>query len=171
MKNLEIKGKIADVEAFQLSAVACGAKKQGILVQKDTYFPVREGRLKVRQEGDGRGELIFYRREEDGSAERWSDWSACPLADPAAACAVLGAALGVKGVVEKERTLYLFRSARIHIDRVMGLGDFFEIESKAEKDEEEARQTFQHLLQVLPIDENAQVQCSYIDLLEKSHAV
>lgn len=42
--------------------------------------------------------------------------------------ALLSEALGVLGVVRKERLLYLVGQTRVHLDRVDGLGDFMELE-------------------------------------------
>lgn len=42
--------------------------------------------------------------------------------------AVLSEALGVQGVVKKERRLYMVGQTRVHLDRVEGLGDFLELE-------------------------------------------
>lgn len=42
--------------------------------------------------------------------------------------AVLAQALGVLGVVRKQRLLYLVGQTRVHLDTVEGLGDFVELE-------------------------------------------
>ena len=39
-------------------------------------------------------------------------------------------ALGIKGVVKKNRTLYMVGQTRVHVDQVEGLGDFMELEVK-----------------------------------------
>ena len=41
---------------------------------------------------------------------------------------MLGQALGVLGVVRKQRLLYLVGQTRVHLDSVEGLGDFLELE-------------------------------------------
>lgn len=45
---------------------------------------------------------------------------------------VLSRALGVCGVVEKKRKLYMIDNTRVHIDSVQGLGDFMELEVKSD---------------------------------------
>ena len=60
----------------------------------------------------------------------------CPFPGwlPAAGSSFLGAqavltqALGVLGMVRKERLLYLVGQTRVHLDSVEGLGDFVELE-------------------------------------------
>uniref|UniRef100_A0A8C3FEW7 CYTH domain-containing protein n=1 Tax=Chrysemys picta bellii TaxID=8478 RepID=A0A8C3FEW7_CHRPI len=76
---------------------------------------------------DGRGQLIFYERP-DSEGPKLSHYSISPTADPAGLKAVLSQALGVQGVVKKERRLYVVGQTRVHLDRVEGLGDFLELE-------------------------------------------
>ncbi len=97
-----------------------------MLQQTDTYFRVNRGRLKLREEGD-RSELIFYDRDEAGS-RRWSRYSKVPVTQPALLKEMLGESLGILAIVRKSRTLFLYSGARIHVDRVEGLGDFLEFE-------------------------------------------
>jgi len=42
--------------------------------------------------------------------------------------AALGMALGIKGVVRKQRMLYMIGQTRVHLDQVEGLGSFMELE-------------------------------------------
>ena len=100
-----------------------------MLVQRDTYFAVADGLLKLREDLErATGELIFYRRPESSGLRSSSYWRA-PASDPDALRSLLGAAHGVTGVVTKRRHLYLFRNVRIHLDDVEGLGTFVELES------------------------------------------
>lgn len=41
---------------------------------------------------------------------------------------ILERALGLLGRVEKERSLWLYKNTRIHLDRVVGLGEYLELE-------------------------------------------
>ncbi|NWR39329.1 SUB1 protease, partial [Tachuris rubrigastra] len=106
---------------------AQGTARGQLLVQADTFFRVPRGRLKLRRTQDGRGELIFYERP-DTTGPKLSSFTITPTADPDGLEAVLAQALGVLGVVRKERLLYLLGQTRVHLDRVEGLGDFLELE-------------------------------------------
>lgn len=50
------------------------------------------------------------------------------IADPTSLKEVLAGALGVSGSVKKTRYLFLYHQTRIHIDEVVGLGSFVELE-------------------------------------------
>ena len=57
-----------------------------------------------------------------------SDFSKTTIQDPLSLKEVLSQALGVKGVVLKKRILFMCNQTRIHIDDVVGLGNFMELE-------------------------------------------
>lgn len=80
---------------------------------------------------------------------------------------VLRKALGVKGVVNKRREVFLIGRSRIHLDEVVGLGTFVELEvvlgdgcSRAE-----CERMAGDLLTILEIPESALTAHAYIDLL------
>jgi adenylate cyclase len=50
------------------------------------------------------------------------------VTDPTSLKAVLQMALGTNGIVKKTRMLSHFNQKRIHIDEVVGLGNFLELE-------------------------------------------
>jgi len=130
MRNLELKARFPDLGRAEEIARSIGATPGGDLAQRDTYFRFAGGRLKLREDGRGGGELIFYRRPEDSPA-RWSDYFKAPVSAPEELRDVLARALGVSRVVEKTRRLLWYRGARIHLDRVEGLGTFVEFEVPA----------------------------------------
>jgi predicted adenylyl cyclase CyaB len=47
--------------------------------------------------------------------------------------------LGVRGVVEKRREVYLWHNVRIHLDEVTGLGTFIEFEAVLGPEVDDAR--------------------------------
>ncbi len=128
MQNIEIKAPVRDVAALTARIEKLGAAREWIRGQRDVFFRVPEGYLKLRTVEGGPGELIAYHRA-PGSEPRPSDYDIAPVDDPARLERVLARSLGVRGVVRKTRALYLWRHTRIHLDRVEGLGDFMELET------------------------------------------
>jgi len=72
-RNVELKAIDADPARTLERALAAGAEDRGVLRQRDTYFAVRHGRLKLREEEPGGATLIAYERP-DTAAERVSDY-------------------------------------------------------------------------------------------------
>jgi len=126
-RNLEVKARINNLSAAEKVALEIGAIFEGEFFQVDTYFNVKNGRLKLREFDSGFAELIFYHWVEDGF-ERWSDYEVVKLSDSAFLKNLLVMAWGIKVIVEKRRKVYIFKNARIHIDNVSGLGYFIEFE-------------------------------------------
>ena len=126
-RNIEIKTRIDSVEALLPRARSLADGPAQTIVQDDTFFVCTHGRLKLRDFGDGSGELIHYLRA-DGSGPKLSDYVRVPTDQPAALREALQRAQGVLGRVRKTRWLLLTGQTRIHLDRVEGLGDFLELE-------------------------------------------
>ena len=125
MRNLEAKFRLTDPARARAGAAAIGFERRGELIQRDTFFRVANGKLKLREETGGAA-LIHYARARRGGLDV-SDYAIAPVADPAAIRAILTEALGAIATVSKVRTLLLRRNVRLHLDRVEGLGDFGEI--------------------------------------------
>lgn len=127
MFNLEAKFRLPDHAAAQAAAIAIGYRPEAVLNQRDTFFVVATGKLKLREE-DQRSYLIGYGRvERDGL--QLSDYQLVPVPDPAAMRTLLAGTLGVLAEVRKRRTLLLCRNVRLHLDEVDGLGLLGEIEA------------------------------------------
>jgi len=135
-RNVEIKARIAGIEALlpRVRALADGDARR--LVQHDTFFRVPHGRLKLREFGDGSAELIHYHRP-DAPEARLSDYVRTPVLQPATLRAALERALGAIGHVHKQRLLLTVGATRIHLDRVQGLGEFIELEVVLRDDQNE----------------------------------
>jgi adenylate cyclase class IV len=128
-ENIELKAADPDPAASERACRALGAVDGGLLVQRDTYFAVERGRLKLREDvAAGTAELIFYLRAHADGTRASSYWRA-PASEPGAWRDLLAAAHGISGVVGKRRRLFLHRNVRIHLDDVEGLGSFVELES------------------------------------------
>ena len=170
MRNLELKARLADIGRGEAAARAIGASYAGDLYQLDTYFDVATGRLKLRETGGESAELVFYDRPEDAPT-RWSEYFKGLVAEPAAVRGILARALGVKVQVEKTRRLYLFRGARIHLDRVSDLGTFLEFEVPAEGDAAAAaRATMSELMEAFGVGDADAIAASYGELLSGAAA-
>jgi predicted adenylyl cyclase CyaB len=136
-RNVELKARCADLAAARRAAEEIGAEFVEVLEQRDTYFVVPQGRLKLR-ECAGRGaELIGYARG-DRAAARGSDYRITVVSDPDGLRSVLEAALGVRGEVVKRRELWMLNGVRIHLDQVKELGEFIEFEAVMEAGEDDA---------------------------------
>jgi predicted adenylyl cyclase CyaB len=126
-RNIEIKARIARVEAMLARAQSLADGPPVAIDQDDTFFAVAHGRLKLRRFADGSAELIQYHRPDDADAKA-SDYVRVPVADADALATALDRACGTIGRVRKRRLLLMAGQTRIHLDRVEGLGDFLELE-------------------------------------------
>ena len=166
-RNVELKAFDPDPEGTLARALALGAREEGLLIQRDTYFHAGRGRLKLREEEPGSAHLIGYTRSDEDPDVRVSEYRIAPVSDPEAVRDVLEASLGVRVVVEKRRRLLLWRSVRIHLDEVSGLGTFLELEAVAPAGSDLAREwaLVAHLREVLAITDDRLRDGSYSDAL------
>jgi len=129
--NLELKARDSAPERTVRACEELGAEGGGVLRQRDVYFSVPHGRLKLRYENDGIAQLIAYERPDDQGVKA-SRYRVMPVIAAAELEAALSAALGVVVEVRKTRRLFLYDGVRIHLDRVEGLGRFIELEALAD---------------------------------------
>jgi adenylate cyclase, class 2 len=165
-RNVELKATDPDPERSLAVCLELGADDRGVLVQRDTYFRVPEGRLKLREEIPGGAALIQYHRPDEPHA-RDSRYRIVAIEDPATLRDALDAALGTLVVVDKERRLLLWEGVRIHLDRVAGLGSFLELEGVAAEDSDLApeRERVARLSEALGLDGDRILSDSYSDRL------
>lgn len=104
-----------------------------MIAQRDTYFEVARGGLKLREEQPGGPHLIQFERASEPQ-QRESRYRMIEVSDGAVLRAALAVAIGIRGVVVKRRHLLLWRSVRIHLDEVEQLGAFIELEAVAPAD-------------------------------------
>ncbi|MBN1993879.1 MAG: class IV adenylate cyclase [Anaerolineae bacterium] len=164
--NIEIKAKVQDFDRLKKRVEKLSDTPVEIIPQQDTFFHTPKGRLKLRQLTPNRGQLIYYERE-DIAGPKQSNYFIYPTPAPQTLAAILAAAWGVRGVVCKERLLYMVGSTRIHLDKVEGLGDFLEFEVVLnETDTPAAGEAIASVLMAkLGIAESDLVEGAYIDLL------
>lgn len=167
-RNVEIKARLSagNGAAVRKVALARATDPAEDIRQTDTFFNVPDGRLKLRVFGDGRAELIAYRRP-DQAGPKLSSYVRAPCADAASTLAALGAALGVRGVVEKRRIVVHVGQSRLHFDEVTGLGHFLEIEVVLREDQSpaEGERIARDLMELLGIEPADLIDGAYIDLL------
>ncbi len=168
MKNLEAKFRLLNHAEAEARATALGYTRRAILNQRDTFFRVANGKLKLREE-NGSTVLIFYRRIESGSL-MLSDYEIVPVADPARALRVLEDALGAIATVEKVRTLMTRDNVRLHLDRVANLGEFGEIEAVIADgdDPERSRDAVDEIIAALGVGQADLIDVSYFEMLGKA---
>ena len=160
--NLELKIKLNDNKYIKSILNKIGAEFKGILNQKDVYYKVPEGLLKLRIENKSES-LIFYNRDEKNK-NRWSDFDYLMLNENKAEN-FLKRFLEVEVTVEKKRELFLYDDTRIHIDKVKQLGNFLELETLVIDDESDAIKRFNGIVELLEIKDTVGIRKSYRDLL------
>lgn len=189
---MELKVHCENEERFQaleIQAQKGGASYLRTMKQRDTYFQVPYGRLKLREWWlEGQESLVTVRRgghldagNEVGSAgvtliaytranaggSRISDYLVSPVPEPETLRLVLTETLGTLVEVEKVRVLYAYGNTRIHLDTVQGLGSFVELETVIGEvtSLKDAMAEHQAVITALGLDVLPPVATSYSDLL------
>lgn len=166
-RNVEIKAKVPDLGAVRRIVESFADSGPMELEQEDTFFACPRGRLKLRRfVGCTQAELIYYERPES-SGPKESRYLVHPTADPDGLRDVLTAALNIRGVVRKRRTVYLVGPTRVHLDQVEGLGEFVELEVVLlpEQDLAQGAATARELMVRLGIAPDQLIDRAYLDLL------
>ncbi len=171
-KNIELKVRVQNLPSIRNKARTIAERGPFLLEQVDYFFPVDQGRLKLRVEQSSlpdRGnhaELIAYHRT-DEQAARASNYLICPTQEPDQLRQTLDRALGAGPVVRKIRELYLYGRTRIHLDEVEGLGDFVEIEVVMQDGEsnETGHRELEEIVETLELDMSGVESVAYADML------
>jgi len=168
-RNIEIKARAQQFEQLRERAAALSPDAPLIFRQQDFFYDVPRGRLKLRQFDDGTpAELIFYQRD-DRDGPKASYYTRSPVTNPEAMHSLLATALTTRGIVTKERHVFIVGRTRIHLDRVDGLGDFVELEVVlAQDDDEEGGEAEAHeVFSKLGVPEADLVAVAYVDMLNQ----
>ena len=169
-RNLEFKAEAESLEFLRANLKALEAECSGRLYQVDTYFHVPKGRLKLREVEDYGGTLVYYERP-DAAESRYSHYQLCDIANHATFKQMMSDVLGVKVIVEKNRELWTYGNTRIHLDEVLDLGEFVELETVIrDQSEAEAQAEHNHLKETLHIAAADLIPVSYSDLLLGSNS-
>ena len=168
--NVEIKARSNNQAGIRNYLLVNNADFKGVDEQTDTYFNVKNGRLKLR-EGNIENNLIFYERANQAGPKN-SHFHLVKVEDAKAMKEILTKSMGVKVVVKKKREIYYISNVKFHIDEVPGLGSFVEIEAGnilADLSMEQLKEQCDFYIQDFGIEKEDLVEVSYSDiLLEKS---
>src|SRR5882757_5317158 len=92
VKNLEAKFRLSNQAEAEARATALAYTQRAILHQRDTFFRVANGKLKLREE-NGSAVLIYYHRDQSGPL-MLSNYEIVKVADPPRTLRILADALG-----------------------------------------------------------------------------
>ena len=160
--NLELKIRVTSYQSIKKILLHIGAENKGMLNQKDVYYSVPTGLLKLRIE-NGHESLIFYNRNENDK-NRWSDFEVLKFANGKSE-KFFNRLFDVEVIVKKKRELYYYDDTRIHLDTVKFLGKFLELETLVLNGKADAKKRFEKIIDLLKLDESKQIRKSYRNLL------
>jgi predicted adenylyl cyclase CyaB len=161
--NLELKTEVKSEQDLENKIQLMGAKYIETLKQKDIYYLNPDSLLKLRIQ-NGTYQLIKYLRNET-VGDRWSDYEILNLSGSNVE-EFLNSIFKTEVSVNKQRKLYIFKHTRIHLDNVLDLGKFLELETVVEDiSKQEAISEFNDVVNSLNLDLNRQIKKSYRDLL------
>jgi predicted adenylyl cyclase CyaB len=163
--NLELKIRVTSHQSLKKILKQIGAENKGILNQKDVYYSVPNGLLKLRIE-NGSESLIFYKRNENDK-NRWSDFEVLKFTNSNGE-KFFNNLFNVEVIVKKERELFYYNDTRIHLDTVDYLGKFLELETLVINGKVDAKKRFKKIINLLKLDICKQIRKSYRDLLMDS---
>ncbi len=166
-KNIEIKAYSSDFSGQEEIAKSISGGIPEVIFQKDIFFNVPDGRLKLRVFTQERGELIYYNRI-DQQGPTISQYDISETNDPEGLKKILKNAYGIRNVVVKTRHLYMIGRTRIHFDVVDSLGEFIELEVVLSDSEEqiEGEKEAQKFMKKLGIKNEQLIKVAYVDLLD-----
>jgi predicted adenylyl cyclase CyaB len=165
MQNVEAKFRLLNVAAAHQKAEAIGFEHIATITQRDTFFAVSKGKLKLREQPDGAWLIRYQRSDADGL--QLSDYEIVTVSEPPRLRELLSAALGVAAEVRKHRILLQRANVRLHLDKVTDLGTFGEIEAILEPgdDPSRSRSEVSAILMALKVPSHELIGESYFELM------
>jgi predicted adenylyl cyclase CyaB len=165
--NIEIKARVSNFAEIRSRAEELSDSPVQVIPQVDTFFYTPQGRLKLRTQPEGKGQLIYYTRPDQDGPKR-SDYYISLTSDPENLKHVLELAYGIRGTVKKTRYLYLVGQTRVHLDEVEGLGQFMELEvvMREGQNDTDGQAIAEDLMTSLGVERSALIDGAYVDLIE-----
>ena len=166
---VEIKARSTTHETQRQWLLDAGADFRGTDHQVDHYFNVPKGRLKLRH-GNIERSLIYYERPNQAGPKDSRVLLTCfegEQEEVVSLARTLDAAIGRWSKVDKQREIYFIDNVKFHLDTVVGLGTFVEIEAIGDGEEEHESLLAQceHYVSALNIIEEDLLTNSYSDML------
>ncbi|MFA5953124.1 MAG: class IV adenylate cyclase [Candidatus Pacearchaeota archaeon] len=162
--NIELKAICKNPEEIRKILLENNAEYIGKDNQRDTYFNVKNGRLKIRR-GNIEKCLVFYDRIENPNQK---ESRILMHQNPSTEIdEILEKSLGIFQIVDKQREIYFIANVKFHIDEVKNLGNFIEIEVIQDKEQtkEELIKQFNYYKKLLKIKEKDLINKSYSDMV------
>jgi len=160
--NLELKIKVENHHNIKQILEKISSAFEKILNQKDIYYKIENGLLKLRIE-NGNYSLIKYNREEQ-KKDRWSNYYVVYIKGKETEL-LFSSLFPIETEVIKKRELYMYKDTRIHLDTVENLGQFIELETVVRGSREYAKELFDEMVELLNLDLRNQIRSSYRDLI------
>lgn len=168
-KMVELKARVNDHEILREKLTILGAKYVGTFQQKDQYFEVPEGRLKLREIKDNNTlELIYYERE-DIAGPKKDHAFILKVKEAEDFKKILEKILTPLTIIKKVREIYYLQGTQIHLDVVESLGNFIEFERHVKEDsnkDENGHKILEILMKQLDISSDNLETLSYSDLVQ-----
>jgi len=141
--NLELKLKLNSFHEIHKNINLYEITHSKTLIQKDKYYKIPAGLLKLRQQNDS-FELIKYNRNEI-EGERWSNYFVLKISGENAEN-YFDDLFEIEAIVEKVRNLYIYKNTRIHLDEVKNLGEFLELETVVNNISKQIKKSYRDLI-------------------------
>ncbi|HHM21156.1 MAG TPA: CYTH domain-containing protein [Bacteroidetes bacterium] len=164
--NIEIKARCGHPGKIQKILESKNARYIGTDHQVDTYFNVKNGRLKLR-EGNIENNLIHYMRSDEAGPGK-SEVQLYKSTPGSNLKNTLTAALGIFKTVNKQRRIYFIENVKFHIDEVKGPGSFIEIEAIDEDGSiglEKLHEQCRYYMELFEVRDKDLVKESYSDMV------
>ena len=137
--EVEVKSRMDDARAFERMLRQAGARRTKEAVEEDTYyshpgrdFAATDEALRIRRAGKGAD--MTYKGPKLDRMSKSREEIVVPLDGPEGArradAMLRRLGFGTVAAVRKRRRVYVLGKFEICVDRVGGLGDFFEIEAR-----------------------------------------
>jgi len=167
--NIEIKARCSKEHQDEIRNYLNNnnAKYIGIDNQTDIYFQVKKGRLKLRK-GNIENSLIYYEKDDERGSKK-SKVIICKNNEPSPDLEnIVRQIHDVLVEVNKKGEIYFIDNVKFHIDEVIGLGNFIEIEAISENNslcEEKIKKQGDYYKRLFNIKDRDLISNSYSDML------